>query len=161
MNPEITEEMVEAAAKAWWEDTSATNARREGKTFLHFPWEDLGDDGKDHARSRVRFIVEAAAPMIWQQGFEAGQRSADGDEFVFSLLLGQVGVLLMGDAESMLLWHKDGMFTCTFNTLNFDDRSQHPLIEAAIAGAVIQAEGEALERRARASAERAKEQSGS
>lgn len=65
----------------------------------------------------------------------------DGDEFVFSALLQQVANLLSsGDAESMLLWWKDGRFHCTFNTGDFDHRTQHPLIEAAIAGAVTEAE---------------------
>lgn len=137
-----SDEMVERVAEALF---NFDHGRGEAV------WGNLSNSmlGRRYRASARDALAAMKDSDVYKAGFEAGRASADGDEFAFSGLFGQVGALLMnGDAESMLLWFKDGRFNCTFSISNFDEREQNPAIDVAIAGAVVKAEAAAREKEA-------------
>ena len=67
MNPLITDEMVEAAARAEWAHEWPTR-----------PWEKVPDDLANHYRDCSRLALEAVIPQIaaavWDEGYAEGGR---------------------------------------------------------------------------------------
>ena len=132
-------------------DTRAAKIEAVAKRLAAFDgldWCFNGETDNPHFRKHVRDQYEERAgdalDALEPFGLDAAN---DGDEFLFSALLQQVAALLSsGDAETMLLWWRDGRFHCTFNA-GAHSAQEHQLIEAAIAGAVIEAERVAAARK--------------